>query len=83
MIRLLFTVSISNGKLEIMFSKLKRAKVNSCCSIGVKHLKNFLRIMDEVSSWETYDPMSAIKKWSIDKVRYTTKEKGSPSYQVM
>ena len=45
MIRLLFTVPVFNAKLEIIFSKLKRAKINFCCSLGVKHLENILRIM--------------------------------------
>ena len=29
--------------------------------------------------WETFDPMPAIKKWNIDKVRRTTEEKGPGS----
>ena len=37
--------------------------------------------MEEGSSWETFDPMSAIIKWIIDKVRHTTKEKGRHSYK--
>ena len=37
-------------------------------------------IMEEGNSWETFDPNSAIKKWNIYKVRCTTKEKGSCSY---
>ena len=30
---------------------------------------------------ETFDPMSAITKWSIDKVRRATQEKGSRSFK--
>ena len=37
--------------------------------------------MEKGSSWETFDLISAIKKWSIDKVRRTTEEKGSRSYK--
>ena len=62
------------------FSKLKRVKINFCCSLGVKRFENILRIMEEGSSWETFDPMSAIKKWSIDKIRCATEEIGSHSY---
>ena len=75
MITLLFTVPVSNAKLERMFSKLKRVKTNFRGSIGVKQLENIFRAMEEGSSWETFDPISAIKKWGIDTVRRTIKEK--------
>ena len=81
MIRLLFTVPVSNAKFERMFSKLKHVKTNFHCSLAVKRLENILRIMKEGISWETLDPMSAIKKWSIDTVRRTPEEKGSRSYK--
>ena len=57
MIRILFTVPVSNAKLERIFSKLKRVKTNFRCSLGVKGLENILRIMQEGSSWETFDPI--------------------------
>ena len=44
-------------------------------------MENILRIMKEGGSWETFDPMSAIKKWSIDKVRPATDEKGPGRYK--
>ena len=31
--------------------------------------------MEEGCSWETFDPMSGIKKWSTDKVKWETEEK--------
>ena len=62
-----------------MFPKLKRFKINFRCSLGVKCLENILRIMEEGGSWETFDSMSAIKNWSIDKVRRSTEEKGPRS----
>ena len=64
MIRTLFTVPVSNAKLERMFSNLKRVKTNFRCSLGVKGLENILRIMEEGSSWETFDPISAMKQWN-------------------
>ena len=64
MIRILFTVPVTNAKLERMFSKLKHVKTNFCCSLGVKDLRNILRIMEEGSSWETFDPIWAIKQWN-------------------
>ena len=35
--------------------------------------------MEEGISWETFDLIPAIKKWSIDKVRCATEKKGSRS----
>ena len=55
MIKLLFTVPVSNAKLGRMFFKLNHAKVNFCHSLVVKHLQNNSRIMEEGSSWETFD----------------------------
>ena len=57
-----------------MLSKLKHVKTNFCCSLGI------LRIVEEGSSWETFDPILAIKKWSVDTVRRTT-ERGSRRYK--
>ena len=37
--------------------------------------------MEDGSSWETYDPISVVNKWGIDKVRRTTEEKRSSSYK--
>ena len=70
MIKLLFAVPVSKAKLEGMFSKLKHIKTNFHCSLGVKHLENTLAIMEEGSSWETFKPISAIKKWSTAKEKY-------------
>ena len=79
--KLLFTVPVSNAKLERILNKLKRVKINFRCSLGVKRLTNILRIMEEEgSSCETFDPMS-IKEWSIDRVRRATEEIGSRSYK--
>ena len=64
MIRILFTEPVTNAKLERMFSKLKHVKTNFCCSLGVKGLKNILRITEDGSSWETFDPIWAIKQWN-------------------
>ena len=56
--KLLFRVTISNTKLEIILTKLKRVKIDFRCSLGVERLENILRIMkEEGSSWENFDPM--------------------------
>ena len=80
-IRLLFTVPASNAKLERIFFKLKCVKNNFCCSLVFKHLENILRITEEGSSQGTFDPMTAINNWIIDKVRCGIQEKGPHSYK--
>ena len=37
--------------------------------------------MEEGGSWETFDPMSAIKKLSTDTVKWATEEKGQVCYK--
>ena len=37
--------------------------------------------MEEGSNWESFDRISAIKKWNLDKVRCTSEEKRSHSYK--
>ena len=88
MIRFLFTVSVSNAKLERMSSKLKHVKTNFCCSLVVKRLESYenygrqqLQIAIEVSSLENFDLISAMKKQRIDKSRRITEEKESRSYK--
>ena len=39
MVRLLFTVAVTNAKLERMFPKFKRVKTNFRCSLCVKRLE--------------------------------------------
>ena len=80
MIILLFIVPVSNAKLERMFSKLKRVKINFRCSLSTFQ-KILLKIMEEGSSQETFNPMSAITKQAIDKVRRATEEKGSRGFK--
>ena len=65
----------------LVFFKLSSVKINFRCSLVVKRLENILRIMEEGSSWETFDPISAIKKMRIDKVRRATEAKGPQSYK--
>ena len=54
-IELLFTIPISNAKLERMFSTLKRILTNLRSSIKEARLENILRIMEEGPLWEDYD----------------------------
>lgn len=69
MIRLLFTIPISNAKLERLFSKLKRIKTAFRSSLGFVRLENLLRILEEGPPIEEYDPTSAIELWASQKNR--------------
>ena len=48
--KLLFTVPVSNAKLERILTKLKPVKINFRCSLSVERLENILRIMEEEGS---------------------------------
>ena len=63
LIRLLFTIPISNAKLERLFSKLKRIKINLRCSLGNVRVENLLRSLEE------YDVTPAIELWASSKSR--------------
>ena len=62
-----------------MLFKLKHVKINFPLFPGVNRSENILRIMKDGSRWETFDPISAINEWSIDRVRHAIKEKGPRS----
>ena len=38
--------------------------------------------MEDGSSWKTFDPISPIRKWCIDKFRRKTEEKGPHNYKL-
>ncbi len=80
LIELLFTIPVSNAKLERMFSKLKRVKTNFRCSLSLQRLENILRIMEEGPAWEEYDPLPAIELWHSAKQRRPHDEKQKRSY---
>ena len=86
--RKIFTVLRSNVWSDVLlmlrllvFFKLSSVKINFRCSLVVKRLENILRIMEEGSSWETFDPISTIRKLSIDKVRHATEVERPQSYK--
>ena len=80
LIELLFTIPVSNAKLERMFSKLKRVKTNFRCSLSLQRLENILRIMEEGPAWEEYDPLPATELWHSAKQRRPRDEKQKRSY---
>ena len=81
LIELLFTIPVSNAKLERMFSKLKRVETNFPCSLSLQRLENILRIMEEGPAWEEYDPLPAIELWHSVKQRRPHDEKQKRTYK--
>ena len=55
--------------MERILFKLKSVKNDFFCFFDI------LRIIEDASSCEKFDPTSAIKKWCIDKVTCTTAKK--------
>lgn len=54
LVELLFTVPISNAKLERIFSKLKCIVTADRASLKEARLEDILRIMEEGLSWEVH-----------------------------
>ena len=81
LVELLFTVPISNAKLERMFSKMKRVITVFRSSTKELRLENILRIMEDDVSWENYDLVSAIHHWLSDKERRVGEEDGPREYK--
>ena len=49
-----------------------KLETNFLCFLGDELLENILKIMEEGN--KTFGTMSALKKWSIDKVRHTAND---------
>ena len=69
LIELLFTIPISNAKLERMFSKLNQVKTLQRGSLSQIRLENLLRIAEEGLAIERYDATPAMKIWANEKIR--------------
>ena len=67
--KLLFTIPVSNAKLERMFSKLKIVKTLFRSSLSQERLECLLRIIEDGSLFPDYGPSNAIKLWMNEKVR--------------
>jgi hypothetical protein len=65
----LFSVPISNAKLERLFSKLKRTKSDARCSLGEERLTNVLRIEEEGPPLGSFDASPVVQMWQSQKVR--------------
>lgn len=63
LVELLFSIPVSNAKLERLFSRLKRTKVDARGSLGEKRLTNLLRIGEEGPDVATFDVAPVVKFW--------------------
>ncbi len=83
----IFTLPISNGRLERCFSQMKLIKTNRRSCLGEDRLDHLLRIQLEGPSLEKWDAGRAVELWWKDKTRRinrtssqsVTKEKDSGS----
>lgn len=61
---LLFSIPISNAKVERLFSLMNRIKTDSRATLGESTLNSLVRISMECPKFEEYDPTSAIHLWA-------------------
>ena len=69
LIRLLFTLPVSNPALERIFSNLGRVKTAKRAALSKGTLQDLLRIQVEGPPLECYDPSTAVKEWDRAKRR--------------
>ena len=69
LIRLLFSLPVSNAALVRMFSSLGRVKTTKRASLSQGTLQDILRIQEEGPPMETYDPSTAVLEWDRAKRR--------------
>ncbi|XP_041376382.1 zinc finger protein 862-like [Gigantopelta aegis] len=74
-IELLFSVPVCNAKLERMFSRLKRTKSHSRCSLGEDRLTNILRIVEEGPPLGSFDVSPVVHLWNQVKRRRPNQKK--------
>jgi hypothetical protein len=75
LVELLFSIPVSNAKLERMFSNMQRAKVDSRCSLGERRLTHLLRIKEEGPELGTFDVTPVVELWLKSKVRRPNQNK--------
>ena len=68
---LLFSLPVSNAKVERLFSLMKRIKTDTRASLCNRRLNRLIRICTEGPSEDVYDPVPAIDMWSKEKDRRT------------
>ena len=67
--RLLFTLPVSNGKLERIFSILKLIKIEKRASLGEDTLNDLLALNTDSDSMKDFNPDSSIQLWWHAKLR--------------
>ena len=78
LVELLFSLPMSNGKLERVFSLMKNIKTIKRTSLGEDRLDQLLRIISEGPALPQWDPSSAIKLWWEDKTRRNPSDTRAP-----
>ena len=69
LIEICFVYPLSNGKLERLFSRMKRVKRKDRGHIASKSMQNLMRIGEEGKELDLNTVISAMNKWGEDKVR--------------
>lgn len=69
LVRLLFSLPVSNAATERFFSALKRVKSSKRASLSQPTLQGILRITTEGPPLKKYDATSAVLAWHEDKLR--------------
>lgn len=75
MIELLFSILISNAKVERLFSLMNRVKTDSRAALGEETLNSLTRLRMEGPKLEEYDPMPAIQLWASSATRRPNQRK--------
>lgn len=81
LIRVFFSLPVSNAALERMFSNLGRVKTAKRSSLSQGTLENILRIQAGGPPLESYDPSTAVNDWDRRK-RRRTNQKPRKEYKV-
>ena len=74
LVELLFSVPVSNAKLERMFSKLKRIKTIFRASLSSTRVENFLCIVEDSPPLVEFNVMPAVEAWAAEKYRHPNQQ---------
>lgn len=74
-VELLFSIPISNAKVERLFSRMKRVKTDSRASLNESTLNDLVRINMEGPSVREFEPTPAIELWASAATRRPNQSK--------
>lgn len=77
-VELLFTIPISNAKVERLFSLMKRVKRDSRASLNESTLNSLIRISSEGPALDEFDPNPAIELWATSAIRRSNQKARKP-----